>query len=164
VRITKGNRAEIHEGACELELVARRLAFGLEWQRARIEVRNAHRHGDEPIRSQPRIDDPARAVHRQMRPARRAPACDEAGDAARAVAALLDLRAVRVEDPVVDVGPRPARRQEHQCLVEADARVAVGQSSQLVLRRDLAGIRRVEDDEVVAESCIFVKASRIAQG
>ena len=152
VRIAERDRAEIHGAAGELDLVARRLVLGLERQRARIEVRHAHRHRHESIGPQPRIDDPARAVHRQLRSARRAPAGDEAGDAARAVAALLDLRAVRVEDPVVDVRPRAARRQEYQCLVEADARVAIRQPAQRVLRRDLAGILRVEDDEVVAES------------
>src|SRR5712692_4679208 len=52
-------------------------------------------------------------------------------DAARAVAALLDLAAVGVEDAVAEIGAAPARPLEHRDLVAADAVVPVSDFSYL---------------------------------
>ena len=83
---------------------------------------------------------------------RQALVAHEAHEAARAVAALLDLAAVAVEDAVAEIDAR-ARRcgSTDQHLVGADAEAAVGQAPHLrrassVERR----ARRVEHDEVVA--------------
>ena len=75
----------------------------------------------------------------------------EAGDAAGAVAALLDLAAVGVEDPVKGSRSGPAGRLEHEGLVEADARETVGEAAE-DLRGRRTACRGIKDDEVVAES------------
>ena len=68
-----------------------------------------------------------------------------------AIAALLHLVAVGVEDAVVDDGAVAPRLLEHQRLVEADAGVPVGEGAQRFRRGRAAG-RCVEDDEVVAQA------------
>jgi hypothetical protein len=71
--------------------------------------------------------------------------------AAGAVAALLHLGAVGVEDAVVEVRAREARRLHQQHLIAADAEAPVreprGQSAVMSDLRDA-----VEHDEVVAEA------------
>ncbi len=64
---------------------------------------------------------------------------------------MLNLAAIGVENAVIDGGSRPARRLEHQGLVEADAGKAVREAANRV---GAGGARRrgVEDDEIVAES------------
>ncbi len=76
----------------------------------------------------------------------------ELDEAARAVAALLDLAAVGVEDPVAEVDVGPGRRLDHQHLVAADAEAPVGEAAQLVAREIHALAHAVEHDEVVAEA------------
>ena len=74
----------------------------------------------------------------------------ETHEAARAVAALLHLAAVGIEDPVVEVRALEPRPLDDQDLVAADTQVAVGEA--LPRRRvegdGLAG--GVDHDEVVA--------------
>ncbi len=73
-------------------------------------------------------------------------------EAASAVAALLDLAAVGVEDPVaeIDVGARWPLDQQH--LVAADAEMTIGKA------RDLGGVEvdaladAVEHHKIVAQS------------
>ena len=138
----------------------------VERQRARIEVRHAHRHGHQAVgaAAAPRRGRPGCpcASGRSTSPRR---ARDEPRDAARAVAALLDLGAVGVEDAVVDVGAGAARRLEHQRLVEADAGAAVAR------RRSVAGRGHAPSAPAASKTmkslprpCIFVKASRIRAG
>ena len=76
----------------------------------------------------------------------------EAHEAACAVAALLDLAAVGIEDAVaeIDIGRRGAL--DHQDLVAADAEVAVSEKACLGRRRHEVLIDGVEYDKVVAEA------------
>ena len=76
----------------------------------------------------------------------------ERRQAAHAVAALLDLAAVGVEDAVVSLRAGAARRLDHQGLVEADAGVTRGQRAPLRGGRQPAVARRIENDEIVAEA------------
>jgi hypothetical protein len=90
----------------------------------------------------------------------------EAGEAARAVAALLDLAAVGVEDAVAEVDAGRVGRLDDEDLVGADAEAAVAEAAHLRARRARAARRarscRVEHDEIVARAaCIFVKRSFI---
>jgi hypothetical protein len=57
----------------------------------------------------------------------------ELDEAARAVAALLHLAAVGVEDAVAEIGRRVPRPLDHQDLVATDAEVPVGDAAQLFL-------------------------------
>ena len=73
----------------------------------------------------------------------------EAADAARAVAALLDLAAVAVEDPVAQRLARSVGGIEEQELVGADSEAPVGETADEIGReRDGLG-DGVKDDEVV---------------
>ena len=76
-------------------------------------------------------------------------------ETARAVAALLDLRAVRVVDTIVEVGARIARCLDQQDLVAADAEAPIGYEADLcgVQRECLAG--GVEHHEIVAQAVHF---------
>jgi hypothetical protein len=61
-----------------------------------------------------------------------APGVRELHEAARAVAALLDLAAVGVDDAVAEVVGGVARLFHHQQLVAADAEMPVGEAPHLV--------------------------------
>ncbi len=80
---------------------------------------------------------------------------DELHEAARAVAALLDLAAVGVEDPVAEVGRGVARLLDHQNLIAADAAVPLGDSPQLLARQGKGFLRKVENDKIVARAVHF---------
>ena len=74
----------------------------------------------------------------------------EAHEAPRAVAALLDLAAVGIEDAVAEIGVGAGGRLHQQDLVAADAEVAVGDEAQLVRRQRDGLAYAVDDHEVVA--------------
>ena len=77
----------------------------------------------------------------------------EADEAARAVAALLDLvAAAAVEDAVAEVDARRRARLDDQDLVGADAEAPVGEAAQLRGVELERRARRVEHDEVVARA------------
>src|SRR5881227_3405249 len=76
---------------------------------------------------------------------------EERRHAARAVAALLDLVAVTVEDPVEDGGARAPRALQHQRLVEADAGAALPEPAQQPRSEQGLIGGRIEDDEIVAD-------------
>ena len=81
-------------------------------------------------------------------------------EAARAVAALLDLAAVGVEDARAKFTSALEAGSTTSTWSQADAEAAVGK------RADLRGVERerrargIDDDEVVAEACILVKGAR----
>ena len=79
----------------------------------------------------------------------------EAHEAARAVAALLDLAAVGVEDAVAEVDVGAAGFLDQQDLVAADAEMAVGDAAALFGRERDGLADAVEHDEVVAEAVHF---------
>jgi hypothetical protein len=76
----------------------------------------------------------------------------EAHEAARAVAALLDLAAVGVEDPVDEVHVGAVGRLDQQHLVGAHAEVAIRERAPLRLGQRHALAHAVEHDEVVARA------------
>jgi len=84
-----------------------------------------------------------------------AAAMQECRQATHAIAALLHLAAVGIEDAVVDLGAGAARRLDHQRLVEADTGVARGERAPLGGGRQPSVARRIENDEIVAEAVHF---------
>src|SRR5258706_14364404 len=74
----------------------------------------------------------------------------ESQEAARTVAALLDLAAVGVEDAVAEVRVARLRPLDDQDLVAANAEVAVRDFPQLISGQGKSGARAVQHDEVVA--------------
>src|SRR6185369_12852848 len=104
------------------------------------------------IRTQYRHDDPTGSLDANLALAGQAAVADELDETARAVAALPDLAAVGIENPVAEVDVGTRRRFDDQHLVAADAEAPVGERAQLrgveidVLRN------AVEHDEIVAEA------------
>jgi hypothetical protein len=89
---------------------------------------------------------------------------DEAHEAARAVAALLDLAAVGIEDAVAEIDARRRRALDDQDLVAADAEMAVGEKARLGRRRHEVLADGVEHDEIVAEAVHFGEADAHRRG
>ena len=81
-------------------------------------------------------------------------------EAARTVAALLDLAAVGVEYPItkIDVGPRGLLHK--QDLVAAHTEVPVRDAPYLVGTKRYVFAHAIEYDKIVAGPCIFVKRRR----
>ncbi len=98
----------------------------------------------------PRTDHAARGLDADLAPGGEALVEHEAREAARAVAALLDLAAVGVEDAVAEIVTRVARPLHQQHLVAADAEVAVGEGACLRGREVDRLAHAVQHDEVVA--------------
>ena len=80
----------------------------------------------------------------------------EQHDAARRIAAGLDLAAVGIPDPHPDVGDVGRLEQDH--LVAADARAPVGDRARPRRVHRHRALARVEDDEIVAEAVHLVEA------
>ncbi len=129
MRVADRDRADFDLARAHRERVDVGLAARLEGQGGRVEVRHAHRDRD-LVAPDPGLHQAARAVEHELARVRALALLDDAGDAARAVAALLHLAAVGVEDPVIDRGARLARGLEHQRLVEADAGEPVGEAAE----------------------------------
>jgi hypothetical protein len=70
---------------------------------------------------------------------------------------LLDLAAVGVEDPVVEVGIGLAGRLNLEDLVTADAEMPVGDPSQLIGSQGQGPGQGLQDDEVIAQAMHFSK-------
>ncbi len=75
----------------------------------------------------------------------------EAHETACAVAALLHLGPVGVEDAIAKVGVGTGGRLDQEDLVAADTEVPVGDEAQLLWGQRHALTDAVEDDEVVAQ-------------
>jgi hypothetical protein len=137
VRIAHRHDGELERLAVELDALEGRPA------------RCAHVDAHFAVGFQARRDAAAERIDADVALGGQAPAVHELHEAARAVAALLDLAAVGVEDAVaeIDVG-RPALH--HEDLVAADAEVAVGEPLELRAREREGLAGAVDDDEVVA--------------
>jgi len=130
---------------------ARRQAAGVERQRVVLEHRSAHVDRDTTIVLQPQLEH---AVHRLDvdRAARgQAAVAHETHEAARAVAAVLDLIAAgAVEDAVAKVHVGFAARLDDEDLVGADPEASIAEAAHRPgVERDRL-TRRIEHDEVVA--------------
>jgi hypothetical protein len=95
---------------------------------------------------------------------REARVAHEAREAARAVAALLDLAAVGVPDAVAEIVAFLPGLLHHQQLVAADAEMAVGDAPYLLGREAHGLAHAVEHDEVVALALHLGEAQRIPGG
>jgi hypothetical protein len=87
--------------------------------------RDAHVDGDLAVGFEPRHDQPAGGLDTDLALVGQAVVADEHHEAARTVAALLDLGAVGVEDPVAKVGIA-GRALDDQHLVASHAETAIG--------------------------------------
>ena len=76
----------------------------------------------------------------------------ETHEAAGAVAALLDLATIGVEDAVAEIDAGLPRRLDQQDLVATDPEMAVGKKTQLFRRQRQRLAHAVEDNEIVAQT------------
>jgi hypothetical protein len=95
------------------------------------------------------------AVEQQVAPDRGVPAIDERSDAACAIATLLHLAPIGVEDAVIGESSLAARRFDDERLVETNPGVAGRELAPLLDTGKRAVARRIEHDEVVAEAVHF---------
>jgi hypothetical protein len=101
---------------------------GVEGHACRFEDGGAHVHGDAAVGAHARLDHAGQRLHADLGRLASALVRHEAGEAARAVAALLHLAAVGVVDHVFESRcPRRRRGPHREDLVGADAEMAVGQ-------------------------------------
>ena len=80
---------------------------------------------------------------------------DEAHEAARAIAAMLDFAAVGIEDAIAEIGLGMLGRLDQQDLVGADAEMAVGQGPRPLGGHFYGLAHAVEHDKVVAGTLHF---------
>ena len=76
----------------------------------------------------------------------------EADKTTRAIAALLHLTTIGIEDAITEIDPGLARRLDKQDLVATDPEIAVRQIADLFRRQRHRLTHAVKDDEVVAET------------
>jgi len=120
-------------------------------QGLRRKKRLAHLDGDQLALYRASADDSACAVQTDAAIVAAALPEQQCRHGACSIAALFDLAAIGVEDPVVHGCVRAARRRQRQGLVETDAGASVRERLQLCRTRDGGFRRGIENDEVVAE-------------
>jgi hypothetical protein len=134
-------------------LAPRLQAAGVERHAGQVEHRLVHVHRHPAVGLQVQLQAVVDGVDSDGGLGGQALVVHEAHEAARAVAAMLDLVAGVVEDAVAEVGmPGAARRLDDQDLVGAHAEAAVAQVAQLLPRELQRGARGIEHDEVVARA------------
>jgi hypothetical protein len=142
--------AEFDAGIVHLQGIGRRFR-GFHGQRPRLEVGYTHADGNQAVVAHPRPHLSGRALQRQLSAEFRMPRIHQSRYATRAVAALFDLRAVRIEYPVVDPALPIAGRLEHQCLIETDAGMSIRERAEAICAGS-SRRGRIEYQEVVAET------------
>ena len=103
----KGPRQALQRGAgghLPAAVGARRQALRVEGHGGQVEDRRAHVHGDAAVIEHAQLDDLVDGLDPHHRLVGQAAFAHEAHEAARAVAALLDLAAVGVEDAHAEIG------------------------------------------------------------
>src|SRR5712664_2377284 len=98
----------------------------------RTEGRRPHLDTDFAVVFEARHDRPAERLDADLALRREAFLAHELHEAARAVAALLDLAAVGVEDAVAEVGARVARLLNNEDLVATDSQTSIRDLFQLL--------------------------------
>src|SRR3954447_26696999 len=139
VRIPHGKNGELHRVAFNAQLFPLRGS------------RRPHVHGHLAVGFQARHDGPAERAHAQLALGGETLAVDELHEAARAVAALLHLAAVGVEDAVAEVAVAVARL-DYEDLVAADAEVPVRDALELRARQAEWLLGCIDDHKIVARA------------
>src|SRR5256885_2054300 len=138
MRVTHRYQVDLHLLAIDIQL------FGAGVHRA------PHVDADLAVGLEPRADGAAEGLHGDFRLGSKPAPMHELDEAARAVAALLDLAAVGVEDAVAEVRAIGLRPLDDQDLVAADAEMAIGDLAQLFAREREGPSSAIQHDEVVA--------------
>ena len=155
MRVAHGQYADFDEFTFQAEQIGRRTLFGGERNLRRLEARHAHVHRHLAVRLQARHDDAGSGFDANLGFRAQPLVVHEAHEAARAVAALLDLAAVGVEDAVAEIGIGPGGAFHQQDLVATDAEMAIGDELELGRAQIHALRNRVEHHEIVAQAMHF---------
>jgi hypothetical protein len=131
-----------------------------EWNLARVEARRPHVDRDLSRVLDPGSDHARGGLDADLALAGEPLVEDEASEAARAVAALLDLAAVGIEDAVAEIVRGIARSLDQQDLVAADAAMAVGDAAGAPGREVDLLAYAVEHHEIVALAVHLGEAHR----
>ena len=116
-----------------------------------LELRHVHVDGDPAVGQQPQLEPVVDGVHPQRGAIAQALVVHVTNEAARPVAAMLDLvAACAIEDAVAEVDPRQRARFDHQDLVGADAETPITEQAHLLGRQAERRSRGVQHDEIVA--------------
>ncbi|MNT45399.1 hypothetical protein D3C72_1819830 [compost metagenome] len=110
---------------------AGRQAFGAERHACRLQLGRAHVDRDLAVVLQRQRDHAVHHLHAHRALVGHALVGDKAHEAARAVAAVLDLAAVGIEDAVAEIDIRARGFLDHQHLVRAHAEVPAGERAPL---------------------------------
>ena len=153
--IAHRQRADDDFFAANFKRVSHRLSIATKRNLARCKARRAHIDGDFAVVLQPWFDNAVFGFDLDFGFVRQALLAHEAHEAARAVAALLDLAAVGIEYAVtkIHIGLRGALDQQN--LVAANAEVPVGNGAQLCRVQIHPLCHAVEHDKIVAEAVHF---------
>ena len=129
-----------------------RIGVGFERDFHRQQARLAHVHCHQTIIGQHRGDDALGGFHADGVLVGQALVEDKTGKTARAIAALLDLAAVAVENPVAEIGVGQGGFFHQQQLVKTHAGVAVAQLANLRGAQAHALAHAVDHHEIVAQA------------
>ena len=152
VRVAHRSDAERDGAAIDLEVVQRLVAVRHERHVRRREAWRAHVDPHAAVVVHLQRQGAAQSLDLEFTLVGQTLIDDEAGKAARAVAAVLHLAAVGVEDPVAKIHVRLARRLYQQQLIEADPEMAVGQLADLLVPQVGALGDQIDHHEVVAQA------------
>ena len=129
----------------------------------RLETRHTHVDRHRAIRLDFRIDDTGQGFYRELVLVGQPLVTHKTRETARAVAALLDLTAIGVENAVTEIELGARRALDDQHLVAADTEAPVGEVSHLLggQRHGLAD--GVNHDEIIAEAVHFGETQHVAR-
>ena len=124
-----------------------------------IEAHGAHRDRDPVAVEDLRLDHSAGSLDREARRLHQPLVPEESGEDAQPVAAFLRLGTVGIEHAHPEVGPGGGERSPEDA-VRSNPEIAVADRADLVGLRRIAEevVARIEDQVVVAEGVILVKA------
>ncbi|MNI21892.1 hypothetical protein D3C73_754340 [compost metagenome] len=150
--VAHGHGGQIDRGAVDVDLITLGLLRCLERNIRRHQARGAHVDADLPIVANIQLDDAAFGFDADQALGGQALVEHEAREATCAVAALFNLGAVGVENPIAEIHVRVARCFDDQQLVETDAGVPVAPLLGMLGQNVRVLADQVEDHEIIAQA------------
>ena len=155
VRIAHRHGGDCHFGAVYVEGLHKRGRIADKGDFRRSEFRHTHIDGDVLVVLQAQRDHALHRFDPNLALPGQPPLMREADETARAVAALLDLTAVGVENPVAEIDIGAIRLFDEQNLIAAHAEMPVAEMAQLFCIEGDRLANAVDHDEVVPQPLHF---------
>ena len=131
VRITHRNHRRFQGFVGHIEEMDDHILVGKKRNLGRQKTRLAHVDRDIAVGFEARGNHPLQRLDADLALVGQALLMDETDEATRAVAALLDLAAIGIEDPVAEIDAGLAGRLDQQNLIATDPEIAVGEVAKL---------------------------------